>query len=277
MEKAEYTVIRRCEDRHWWYVGLHDLALATVEKRLQGQTQATLLDAGCGTGGLLEKMQQTAYSSVGLDYAGHAFEQMQSRHLSGLVKGNIRQMPFEPATFDIVTSMDVLCALKGKDIRGTVEQIHHVLKPGGYLIMNLPAYSWLYSGHDDFVGNLTRFSRPELVRLLHNIGFDVELSTYRNSVLFLPAMLFRLIKPVILGQDDSYASDVRMPPKILNRIFIGILRLEQFMIRLGFRFPFGLSIFLVARKPDLGAYQFTSSISKLLRPDQNRKGFVPCK
>jgi len=276
LEKAEYRVIRRCEDRHWWYVGLHDLVMATVHKRLYGRIQPTVLDAGCGTGGLLEKLQQQGGCIIGLDFSGDAFEQLQSRRLSGLVKADVREMPFEPATFDLVTSMDVLCALEGDDIRQTVEQMQQVLKPGGYMILNLPAYSWLYSGHDAYVGNKTRYCRHDLVHLLKSYGFEMEIATYRNTVLFVPAILARLMKFLVSGRDGTYASDVKMPSRALNQIFLGILMLENFMIDLGIRFPFGLSIYLVARKPDLGAYQFTSSISSLHSLYHEKRGSLPC-
>ena len=170
-------------------------------------------------------------------------------------------MPFDLYEFDLVASLDVVCALERDDVQPAFQQMWRVLKPGGSLVLNLPAYPWLYSGHDAFVGNRTRFFRSELVHMLKACGFEIKMATYRNSLLCPLAIVARFMKPLFSGPDGAYASDVKMPPRLVNWAFLNVLRLENRIIQSGLRLPFGLSIFVVARKPDLGAYQFTAAVA----------------
>lgn len=261
MDPAEYRVIRESEDDHWWYLGLHDLVGGVVKKSIAFYPEPIILDAGCGTGGLLAKLQTLEGQFIGLEFSTHAFLQMKSRGLQSLVRGDSRLLPFKENSFDLILSMDVLCVFGQEEIPFVMKELYRVLKPSGKLILNLPAYPWLISGHDRFVGNKSRFYRSETIRGLKNSGFEIEQATYRNCFLFPLACLVRLLNRLIAGRENPTRSDVRTPGPFINRILSSILYFENSMIQRRIRFPFGLSLFIIARKPDFGAFRFTEAVA----------------
>lgn len=262
MDPAEYRVIRESEDDHWWYAGLHDLVRGLVKDTIPSYPKPITLDAGCGTGGLLAKLQSLDGQFIGLEFSRHAFQQIKSRSLKTLVRGDTRLLPFKANSVDLILSIDVLCVFDQEEIPFVMKEFHRVLKPSGKLILNLPAYPWLISGHDRFVGNKSRFLRSETIHGLKNSGFEIDQATYRNFFLFPIACIFRLLKRLISGRDNPTRSEVQTPGLFINRILASILYFENMLIHRRITFPFGLSIFLVARKPDLGAFRFTEAITR---------------
>lgn len=248
MHASEYRVMRQCEDRHWWYVGLHELVTRTLRTHRCGQS-GRILDAGCGTGGWLASCRDVFPASIGLEYSPCAFQELESRGLGNLVRGDIRRIPFADRHFDGVTSCDVLCSLVGDDVETGFDELVRVVRPGGVLLLNLPAFRWLYSGHDAHVGNTIRFTRNEVTAGLRRRGMRIEYAGYRMSFLFPIAVTLRLFRRLIRQPENATASDVRMPHPLVNGTLVNILRFENALIRRGWRMPFGLSVFVLAIKP----------------------------
>lgn len=239
--------MRQCEDRHWWYVGLHELASATLRDTRCG----LMLDAGCGTGGWMHKSRGEFPCTVGLEYSAFAFQELESRGLSDLVRGDIRHMPFPDQGFDCVTSFDVLGILGSEGSEPGFDELVRVVRPGGRLLLNLPAFGWLRSEHDARVGNTARFTRGEVIERLRHRGMKIDYAGYRMTFLFPVAATMRLIKRLFRPPENATASDLRMPHPVVNAVLLRVVRLENALIRRGWRMPIGLSVYVLASKPEI--------------------------
>ncbi len=249
MEIHEYRTMFDIETDYWWYVGLHQLVLYFLGQVNTGKDRLEILDAGCGTGQLMKLCQAVGLEPMGLDISREALRFSRVRGLRTLVQGSISEIPFLSAQFDVVVSLDVADCLEAGEIRGTLCEMHRVLRRGGYLILNLPAYNSLRSRHDLAQHILHRFRADELGSLLSEVGFQPHLCTYRNTFLFPVAAIVRLLKRRSAPGHDTLRSDLKPLPHPINAALTRVLALENSLIKTGLHLPFGLSVFGVARKP----------------------------
>lgn len=250
MEPAEYEVMFRNEDAHWWYWGLRDLLLPIVAERAKGQGGAVaILDAGCGTGKHLDALRRMGTEALGVELAPSAFEFLRRRGLDGVARASIGRVPFPDQSFDVVLSTDVVCCIEPPGDGEALRELARVLKPGGWLVLNLPAYPMLRSSHDEAVHIRRRFTRGSLRGLLADAGLRVRTLTYRNTLLFPIAATVRLARRGAPAHSAKPASDLAPLPGPVNGLLKLPLSLENRWIRRGGRLPFGLSVFCVAVKP----------------------------
>lgn len=246
MEIAEYELMNAVEDRMWWYQGVHANALALYDAH-KGPAAVSAgdlaLDAGCGTGGLLAKLAGASGlpPAVGLDYADRAAQLARAKTGRPVLVGSVNTLPFRDGSLAAIFSMDVLCH-RAADQAAALSEAYRCLRPGGSLVINLPAYKWMHSVHDERVHNARRFSRPEVVALLRAAGFLTVRASYWNMLLF-PLMLLR--RKLLPASDKS---DVQLYPAAIEALFRGILAFERALMRLGVNLPFGGSIIAVATK-----------------------------
>ncbi|MDI1249153.1 MAG: class I SAM-dependent methyltransferase [Lacunisphaera sp.] len=241
MSPDEYHKMAEVEDAMWYYRALHRHVTRSLSRPLG--SAARVLDAGCGTGGLLRRLHeaQPAWRLTGLDFFPLACDLARERTGGEIVPGSVAALPFADATFDAVTSCDVVCQVA--DPAAAVREFHRVLRPGGVLVLTMPAYGWMYSYHDREVGNLRRSSRGEVNALLRAAGFAITASTYWNMLPFPLAVLRRKIFP-----PARPASDVGLFPAPVETFFHGLMALEHGWLGLGMSLPFGNSVLTVARK-----------------------------
>ena len=230
------------EDRMWYYLALHRHVGRSLLSQLK-RSAAKVLDAGCGTGGLLRGLKNVAptWQFTGLDFSSLACDLARERTGVEIVQGSIAAMPFADASFDAVVSCDVLCQIA--DTHAALREIYRCLHPSGIVVLTMPAYQWMYSYHDREVANLRRYSRNEVNTLLGGSGFEILGSTYWNMLPFPLAVVRRKI----LRPADS-KSDVRLYPAPVEKCFNGLMNIERAMLRAGFRLPFGSSVLTVAKK-----------------------------
>lgn len=244
MNPSEYAAMFAVEDRHWWYVGVRrevERWLDTLSPR-EGERLA-LLDAGCGTGGLLANLRSSAWRA-GVEISAEGIRLARKRGGAALVCGSVAALPFADGSFDAVVSIDVLCH-SGVVERQAVEEAARVLRPGGLFLVQLPAFDFLRGEHDAAVWTKRRYRRAEVATLLSSAGLALRRSAYRNALLFPLAAVLRLGRRWRKAREQA-RSDVRPVPRPLNAILSAVLAVER---RLGGRFPFGLSVFCVATKP----------------------------
>jgi SAM-dependent methyltransferase len=230
------------EDALWWYRGLRGLVIALLVKQRLAEP-VRLLDAGCGTGGMLRRIAARFPGAElhGVDVAESAVEF--ARHGTGAAirQGSVTALPYGDATFDVIVSLDVLGAAAVEPARAMAE-FRRCLKPGGLLLLNLAAYPWLLSYHDRAVGQSRRFTRASVMQLLGSSGFRCLQGSYWNTLLF-PIMVLR--RKVWAGSTDG-ESDVQALPAPLNAAFTACVRLEQGLVGAGLSLPFGGSVIAVA-------------------------------
>jgi SAM-dependent methyltransferase len=141
-----------------------------------------------------------------------------------------------------VVSCDVVCQVA--DPAQALREFHRVLRPGGTVVLTMPAYRWMYSYHDREVGNLRRYTCGEVAALLGAAGFTTVANTYWNTLPFPLAVLRRKIFP-----PSDPASDVGQFPPLLETLFNDLMAVEHGWLSRGGRLPFGNSVLTVARKP----------------------------
>jgi SAM-dependent methyltransferase len=205
---AEHDILRAAEDAHWWYAVLRRLVRKEMQARVPRGSR--VLDAGCGTGGMMAQL--TEWDMHGIDIAPWAIRHCQERGLSQVTQTSLHELPFESASFDAVLSLDVLYHEQVDEHRA-LKEMARVLKPGGVLIMNLPAFDCLRGAHDHAVGGVRRYTACKVRErlLIHNLS--VDMTHYWNAWLFLPLLVWRRWTRM---RPDSVRSDVRRVPAWLN-------------------------------------------------------------
>lgn len=235
MEPHEYALMDAVEGRMWWYRALH----ARLGDALAG-VHGRVLDAGCGTGGLLAALRQThpALDLVGLEWSEPAARRAREKSDAAIARGSVNALPFATASFDAVVSADVLCHA-GVDPDAALAELHRVLRPGGRLVVNMPAYAWLLSAHDRKVHNVRRWTAAVTHAALRRAGFADVHARYWNGLL-LPLMV---VQRKLLARGAGAASDVAAFSPWLDASLHAITAVER---RLPVPLPAGGSVLATA-------------------------------
>jgi len=243
MNRDEYVKMHAIEDRMWWYRGLHANLLSAL-LRDGGVAPGLVLDAGCGTGGFLTRLHASfpAIERVGLDFEPIAVSLAAEKSGAPVCVGSVNALPFADGSLGAIVSADVLCH-RGVSESAALANFHRCLRPGGALILNLPAYEWMMSAHDRAVDNVRRYGAPSLRQKLRAAGFGRVTTSYWNCLLFPLMALSRKVLATHGGR-----SDVMTYSAPIEAIFRAVMRIEGFLLARGARLPFGGSIIAVARK-----------------------------
>jgi len=243
MNDTEYRQLAELEDRLWHFEALHDHVRRTLAK-YSLPPEATLLDAGCGTGGLLRRLAKWFPSTLlrGLDVAPLAVQLARERTTCPIDEGSVTALPYADASFDAITSIDVLYHLEKPS--DALREFTRCLKPGGLVVINVPAYRWLWSYHDTAVNSHHRFTRSEIKTLLRDAGLQPIYATYWNMLLF-PAIA---IRRKLLPAPKDGISDVREYSPLVSTFLRALLTTERLWLKTGLTLPFGTSVFIVAQK-----------------------------
>jgi SAM-dependent methyltransferase len=245
VDESEYANIARSEGAHWWYAGMRAIAAGWLRGLPLGRAPAParILDAGCGAGGGLDWLSAFG-RTYGADLHPLALRLASARGRPPLARADVQALPFASRAFDAVASFEVLCQLpEGRDV-AALREFARVLRPGGWLLLRLPAHPWLRGAHDLCVRTRHRYSRAEVLAKLRDAGLVPVRASYANALLLLPAALWRLLQRALRRPP---ASDVRMPPAPLNALLAALLLAEGRWLR-GRDLPVGLSVLALARK-----------------------------
>jgi SAM-dependent methyltransferase len=253
MEPGVLAAIAQVEPYHWWYRGLRRALARCLERADPPLPQhPRVLDAGCGTGEnlrLLADLLQPAYLG-GFDLSDEALT-LAARRAPGadLYRGDLRAPVLRVDRLDLIVSCDVLY-IPGveKSIGGLRRLVDH-LAPGGRLVLNLPAYRWLYSEHDVATHTAERYTAGSVRALLERLDLEVEILSYRIFFLFPAVALARLARKPKWRQSARPRTDLeRARPGTFNDLLSGVLDVEARLISRGLRLPWGSSVFAVGRK-----------------------------
>jgi len=246
METSEYTKISELEEKHWWYAGLREKVLHDLKNNLPSAGVFKVLDAGCGTGYTLFEINKK-FHGFGVDYSVDALNFCRNRLLNRLVRADVSCLPYKNGVFDAVISLDVLYHKNVLNDKTAVCEFRRVLRPGGTLILNLPAFEFIKSNHDINIHTLRRYTRPGLKSILEKSGFNSIKTVYRNVFLFFVIAIFRLSTKFYSNTNHKRKSDLGDTNFLLNRMLLSILRFENIIFR-KIEAPFGLSVYSLARK-----------------------------
>jgi len=250
MELEEYERMYRLEDHHGWYVGMRGLGqtlLATyggLSKPTHERGQARLLDAGCGTGGNLVWLNRLGVA-FGFDLSADALYFCRLRGQPRLARASTLALPYRDASFDVVTSFDVLYPLWVSDDLQVLRELARVLRPEGRLLLRVPAYDWSRAQHDQAVHTRHGYTARELHALLHRVGFKPVRLSYVNTLLFPAIVLKRLLEPLLPRASER--SELELGSGWLNNFVTAVLTLEARLVK-RVNLPFGLSVLVLACK-----------------------------
>jgi SAM-dependent methyltransferase len=242
VQHSEYQMMLAQSERHWWYRGRARIVRAVLD-RLDLPAGAELLDAGCGAGTTLDDLARFgAAHGVELDplgvqaARGRGFDVRQAR---------VEELPFDDGAFDGVTCLDVI-EHTPDDVR-SLEELRRVTRPGGALIVTVPAYPRLWSHHDVVNNHYRRYTKRKLRRRAWQAGWGLEFESYFNAFYLLPAALVRLA--MRSDPEAEHRSELALTPSSLDRLLELPLRAEAALIRGGNALPAGLSLLAVLRAP----------------------------
>ncbi len=246
MYEHEYETMYDLEDVYWWYIARRQLAVEIVERELRSKNieSARILDVGCGTGSNLEAFARLG-RATGIDMSAGALGFCMRRGVTSVALSAIETLPFADATFDVVTAMDVL--EHTDDDLAALAELRRVCKPGGMLLVTVPAYGFMWSEHDEALKHRRRYTAHELRNKLSNRGFAIERSSYFITTLFFPILAMRIHQGLFKRSVEPQTS-IRLLPRWLNSSLIGLLGVERRLFR-SMNLPFGVSIVALAR-PD---------------------------
>ncbi|MBU0532196.1 class I SAM-dependent methyltransferase [Candidatus Micrarchaeota archaeon] len=239
MDKQYEKKHHALEKTHWWFIARCDI----IKRLLKASNKnLKILDLGCGGGSLLLSLQKQGFSNIhGIDLSENAIKLCKSSGLPNVSLMNGEQMKFKDNSFDFIIVSDVLEHIK--DDKAALSESFRILKSSGKIIVFVPAFDFLWSGHDDVNLHYRRYSAQTLNNKLESAGFQISRTSYWNFFLFIPAFLLKFLQKFSKKTTDQlYESN-----PLVNFLLIKLLFFENFLLEY-INFPFGVSVFSIAEK-----------------------------
>lgn len=249
-DASAFEFLFQMEQKHFWHVGRKEIILDVLRRNVPSLARCRMLEVGCGNGSVLTYLKQNGVNIEGGDIFLEGLRFCQQRAGSGgLYQIDILSLPFRNE-FDIIGIFDVLEHIDN-DGKALIE-ISQALKPGGKLLLTVPAYKFLWSYFDVHSHHKRRYSKGELVTKLERNGFIIKKTSFFMFFLFPLLAAIRLISNMFQGgknaEDVRPSLEFRTVP-VVNEVFLGLLKLERLLIRY-LSLPFGSSLLVLAEKTD---------------------------
>jgi SAM-dependent methyltransferase len=243
VQAEEYDRMYRLEDAYWWFVGRRRLAIGLLRRFLPGaEKRPKILDLGCGTGVIATELGQWS-EVIGLDFSDKALAYCKSRGLQTLVQARGEHLPLREGTVDGILALDIFEHIE--DDGAAFRESYRVLRPGGILVLSVPAFKALWGPHDVALMHFRRYRRSDVERRLQEVGFGIERASYSVFFLFPVVVLVRILEKMKRGEAKA---SLPPTPRWMNRALIKLQDMEASLIA-RFPLPWGSSVVAVARKP----------------------------
>ena len=243
MQQHTYSIMRRVEGAHWWFVGRRRIIERFLEQicaKLKTD-RPHILDVGCGTGANLEMLARFG-DAEGVDVSPEALTFCRERGLDNVRQGEAERLPFADDSFDLITALDLVEHLD--DDAAGLREMRRVLRPGGRALLFVPAFMFLWGVQDDVSNHRRRYTRSSLKKLVQESGLVVERATYANITFFAPILLGRLFMR-ITGLRPASENNINV--SVLNGVLGRILGAEAGLLAKA-NLPLGVSAICVARR-----------------------------
>ncbi len=247
----EYKMMYEAEEKLWWYRILHEKVLAEIVKKYRDNDNVSILDIGCGTGGLMSFLIKKGYQNIqGIDYSEAAIFFCKERKL------NVQKLNIEDLNelgvfnkFDVIVCNDVFYCLERDLINKTFETIYSLLNTDGIFISNNNAFDVFWGTHDIAVGGKHRFIINDFEVLIPRHLLKIDYSSYWTWLLSPLVLTIRLSQRfgIKLGliKTDNVVSDVEVPSNFVNNCCYKLVKFEEKLFYKGF---FGSSLFMKISK-----------------------------
>lgn len=240
MEEWRYRELYELEDRHWWFRSRRRVVWALL-RRAELPASPRILDAGCGTGRNLLEFGSLG-EAEGVDFSGEAVEFCRRRGLERVQQAPLEQLPFGDGRFDVVIATDVIEHLD--DDRRALAELRRVTKPGGRLVVTVPAYTWLWSRHDESLHHRRRYTARRLSAQMTSAGWAPRVETYFFTALLPGVAAVRAFRRGEGNGDGE--SDLSLTSARVGRLLELPSRGEAKLIERGVNLPAGVSVGMVA-------------------------------
>jgi len=242
MNIDEYKTLYELEDFYWWHVGRRDVVKVLLSRFLE-QKKNYILEIGCGTGGNV-RMLSTFGKVIGIDPSKEAVHFCRGRGFRDAILGRGEKTNFPSEHFDLVVALDVFEHIENDEV--AFRESFRILKKGGYLLLTVPAYQFLWSEHDEVLDHKRRYTASVMRSKAKKAGFEIVKISYLITFLFPIVVLYRVGKKLVTKKGKEKTSYV-IVPEWLNNFFIVLLRFESTLLRY-INFPFGTSIICIVKK-----------------------------
>jgi SAM-dependent methyltransferase len=239
MERIVYEQMAELDQRHWWYRARREVLAALIRREVQPPANARVLEIGCGTGHNLAMLGE--FGSVdALELDDEARAVAEQRLGKSVMSAPLPELAGVPERhYDLIGAFDVIEHID--DDQAALASIAGRLKPGGKLVVTVPAHQWMWSAHDVVNHHKRRYSKRALRALVQGSSLKLERSGYFNSLLF-PLAVAERLSSKLRGKDDA---DLSLPPRLLNAALERVFALERHLVA-RLPLPPGLSLFAVA-------------------------------
>lgn len=243
MKESAYREHFEAEDRHWWYRGRWAVVEALLS-RARLPSQPRILDAGCGTGGNLEKFNRLGTAS-GVEPSPEAVGFCRERGLERVHQAGLESLPFEDGSFDLVAATDVIEHVGPE--QQALRELRRVAAPGAALLLTVPAYMWLWSSEDVNLHHHRRYTKRRLRAAVAAAGWEPLFASYFNSLLLPPIAVAKKLR-----RPGEGSADLDRTPAALDGLLSLPMRFEAQLIRRGIGLPAGVSVGIVCRRDGQG-------------------------
>lgn len=242
MEAQVFERMAELDSSHWWFVARRDILEALIRRVVRPPENARILEVGCGTGHNLAMLSQFGHvEATELDDKARALAASRSGlRIESAALPDLSAFP--ESHFDLVAMLDVLEHVS--DPAGSLKAILGRLKPGGKLLVTVPANPWMWSAHDVAHHHHRRYRKAELAEAARAAGFAIDLLSPFNTLLF-PLIAAARVAGKITGRE---AADDAMPPRPVNSILKTVFGAEAGLIG-RVPLPAGVSLVAVLRRP----------------------------
>ena len=238
---TSYDIENKVESFHWWFIGRRKL-LKSILSSISVPTNRLAIDIGCGAGSNLKALVSSGLNPVGLDQSTYVLSLIRAKAGFPLLAGDLNRLPVKTNSVGLIIAMDILEHLENDE--NGIGELYRALTKGGVLILTVPAFKFLSGIQDVVTGHKRRYSRGEITNKLRGKGFDILRSSYFNFFLFFPILIARQIIH-FLGLKIESENKINFP--LINSFLKAFFSLELSVIKY-ISFPFGVSIFCIARK-----------------------------
>lgn len=234
------------EKNHFWFKARRDMILQLL-RYLQIPSEAKIADVGCSGGILIETLQQAGYQDIwGIDMSEQAIEHCQAQGIMTTLVGRAEKTNFLDEQFNVVIASDILEHIE--DEEAALIEWRRILKFGGKLIIFVPAFNFLWSGHDEKNFHFRRYTKSSLLSALQKAGFLNLKTSYWNFFLFFISVIQWLSNKILRKKSHKVGDDRLFElPHSINAILTQVIKCENRLLRF-ISFPLGLSVYTLCEK-----------------------------